>query len=215
MISFLELTHSPANLLRTSITCNEWKSVVSALLLSKKRRSIFSLITNKQNNKIIIITYTVQYSFIYLLPNQQLFLSCGGNCLFGALLVCLFDMTRNYWRVDSLILIFTGSIKNQALRENQLPNFVVVKHFLCKSTSKYCVRFLIQTDETHAHHVHSGCTTVILSFSNQVEICRDFSHLSFWPYLWSSWSDWTEISCGSRFWPRGATHQVTVFKKGW
>ena len=37
-----------------------------------------------------------------------------------------------------------------------------------------------------------------------------FPHI--WSYLWNYLPDWTEIFCGSRFWPRGAAHQISAFK---
>ena len=37
-----------------------------------------------------------------------------------------------------------------------------------------------------------------------------FPHI--WPYLWNYWSDWTEIFCGSLYWPWGAAHQISAFK---
>ena len=36
-----------------------------------------------------------------------------------------------------------------------------------------------------------------------------FPHI--WSYLWNYLSNWTEISCGSRFWPLGAAHQISAF----
>ena len=33
-----------------------------------------------------------------------------------------------------------------------------------------------------------------------------------WPLLRNYLSDWTEILCGRRFWPRGAAHQISAFK---
>ena len=32
-----------------------------------------------------------------------------------------------------------------------------------------------------------------------------------WPLLRNYWSDWAEIFCESRFWPRGAAHQISAF----